>query len=850
MPDGTSTVSAPVSRRAYGWLRARPTLAAAIVYAVLSLALFAPGLVPGHTLSASDMLWTASPWDSEMPSGVRVFGSNREMADSVQVFQPFLETTRERLPDIPLWNPSIMAGRPYLADAQSAIFSPFNVPGYVLPLWRSLAVIAALKIFLAAFGTFLLARALGMRFGGALLAGVVFGFSMWMVTWQSWPTTSVWAFLPWICLLTDILIRRPGPLPFAGLALTVAFQYFGGHPESCFHTLLFVALFWVIRMAVLRPGGARVVAGRALTFAGAIAAGTALAAVAILPFLELLNRSVDTDIRHFFGPSHMDRKYLLGVFLHDYWGRQTRTPLTFPSAMEESAYYVGALTLMLGVAALILRPKAQRIAIAALALGGLAMATGIPPVYDVLTKLPGFNTAHNARLALFFVFGMALLAGWGLDDISSGEVLARRRRQLVLGALGLLVVLPLGVMLAKGTLALGQLGSALKISWLFERPPSLVPPALGGKPVTSLANLDVPPPPGQVIDRVRLSSLLEWLPFALAGLALVFLRLRGRLGAAPFATAAVILLVLDLFKAGMGYNPAIPIDHAEQPATGAIRFLQDKGPVHMVALDAKHKEARLPPLPPDVAMRYGLYDARGYDYPIERRYDRFWHTNVAGRPECLYAFCPQTAGQTPKALRSLGLLGVQYLLQDRRDVPLRGAELVYPGPDARVYRNPYAVPHAYLVGAQAVAPNDDQAFAAVSSPRFDPRAVAVTDAAAEGVPQGGAGAGRAGDARIETYDGDRVVVRTNATRSALLVLTDAWAPGWKATVDGRDTPVRRADFLLRGVPVPAGAHRVEFSYEPASWRAGWIISLVTLLGLLAAIAAGRWWWPRRRGAGT
>ena len=74
------------------------------------------------------------------------------------------------------------------------------------------------------------------------------------------------------------------------------------------------------------------------------------------------------------------------------------------------------------------------------------------------------------------------------------------------------------------------------------------------------------------------------------------------------------------------------------------------------------------------------------------------------------------------------------------------------------------------------------------------------------------------------------------------MLTDSWFPGWKATVDGKDVPIERVDYLIRGVPVPAGAHRVEFSYEPASWRVGWIISLLALIAIVATALVG---WRRR-----
>ena len=70
------------------------------------------------------------------------------------MFQPWLEETRRRLPDLPLWDPYIMGGRPLQANTQSAVFSPFSLPTYVLGLWSSLALVAALKVFLAALGTF------------------------------------------------------------------------------------------------------------------------------------------------------------------------------------------------------------------------------------------------------------------------------------------------------------------------------------------------------------------------------------------------------------------------------------------------------------------------------------------------------------------------------------------------------------------------------------------------------------------------------------------------------------------------------------------------------------------------
>jgi hypothetical protein len=312
---------------------------------------------------------------------------------------------------------------------------------------------------------------------------------------------------------------------------------------------------------------------------------------------------------------------------------------------------------------------------------------------------------------------------------------------------------------------------------------------------------------------------------------------------------ALALVVADLFKAGLGYNPAIEERHAKQPTTGAIRFLQRQGPARFAGLDPQVQLAFAVPLTPSVAMRYDVYDARGYDYPVEERYAELWRRVITPSENCNYAFCPESADTTPRALHSLGLLGVSYLLQHRRDPPLRAFRLAYTGPDARVYENPRALPRAFLVERQVVAPSADAARRMVTAPDFPARAAAVTEHRIPGLGTGiqartaAAGERRApGEARITAYEAERVTVSTRGEGPALLVLTDSWFPGWEAEVDGRKAPIERVDYLIRGVPVPAGSHTVELRYEPITWRIGWIISLVALVAILAAAVVG---WRRR-----
>lgn len=744
------------------WIKRRPVTAAALFYALLAVAMVAPALIPGHTLASTDLLWTLAPWTADMPEGVRGLGSNWELADAVAYFQPALEYTRDRLPHMPLWNPLIQGGRPFHGSMQPAVFSPFSWPTYVLPFWWSLGVVGALKLWVPAFGMFLLARRLGQSFAAALLAGTVAGFGLFYVVWLAWPLSSVWAWLPWLLLLTDRVVRSPGALPVVGLAAVVGVQYTGGHPESSFHVLAATAGFALLRMQGWRGLG---------RFAVAVLAGTALAAAIWLPFLELLWHSSDLDSREGREPARSALKYLLGIALTDFWGRPTQL-VTEPFIIQR-AFYAGALPLLLAALAVLLKPTRERVIIAAAGAVALLVVVGVEPFFTVVHWLPGFSQAHNTRLAIITLLAVALLAGWGLDSL-------RPSRWLAPVAVAFVVLPVIGGWLENGR-SLPHFGDALASAWGFVTPTD--------------------------VEVLPLLSILIWVPFAVAAAVLVVRR------PAWLPVAAVALVVADLFRAGMGQNPAIPVANATLPVTPAMRELADG---RFVAVGGP----LLTPLTANVGMRYGLRDARGYDYPTERRYDALWKRAV--NPPGPFDITPPTNKATagPEALQALGLLNVTRVLSPP-DEPLPLRE-VYSGPDARVYENPRATPRTYVVGRERVV--EDQ-LSAVLEPSFEATDVAVVSAPLR--------LNGAGQARIVRDDPERVTVRAETRGGhSLVVLADTYFPGWKAKADGRTVPIVRTQHLLRGVVVPAGTHTIEFRYEPWSWRVGWIASLVTAVALL------------------
>ncbi|RKH55554.1 hypothetical protein D7X96_39305, partial [Corallococcus interemptor] len=143
--------------------------------------------------------------------------------------------------------------------------------------------------------------------------------------------------------------------------------------------------------------------------------------------------SGDVDNRETFWEIAVPRRYLLGFALYDYWGRATHIALA-PDFTQVRAMYAGALPLALGAAALIVRPTAMRIGVAAFGALMLAVVLGVWPLPELSSYLPIVKTTLHIRLTIVVMLCLALLAGWGLDDLTAEHVPRRNVLLAVAGA--------------------------------------------------------------------------------------------------------------------------------------------------------------------------------------------------------------------------------------------------------------------------------------------------------------------------------------------------------------------------------------------------------------------------------
>lgn len=151
--------------------------------------------------------------------------------------------------------------------------------------------------------------------------------------------------------------------------------------------------------------------------------------------------------------------------------------------------------------------------------------------------------------------------------------------------------------------------------------------------------------------------------------------------------------------------------------------------------------------------------------------------------------------------------------------------------DAYVYRNPAALPRAFIVTDYQVANNRFAARSILLASDFDPSRQAILMERPPFPP----GTSTAGRASISNYNRNRVVIQAETDSSGILVLTDTFHPGWKAEVDGKPTKVWKVNILQRGVLLKPGNHRVEFSFDPPAFKIGAIIAGCCLIVLAALL---------------
>ncbi len=706
------------------------------------------------------------------------------------LFVPWLTYAVESLRQgvFPLWDTNQFSGYPFFANIQVGLFYPPNWLFLILPVSTGLAVNLALHVWLGGWGMARLVQRLGGSHSGALIAGLAFafsGFTAVRVAEGHYGYLNTFAWTPWVVLAYWWAAREGRWHRYALAGAPFGMAILAGHITSMLYVALILLAAAIYQTVVIEGGDGKQRLLRAgLPLLVMVAVGAALAGVQLVPTAEFAMFS--TRVSAGFDDETIARysmypEHLLTLAAPDFFGQPLITGYWARGAYSESMYYAGVVPLLLALLAL-RAPTLRRPAtfLALLAGVGLLLALGVNgPLYPVAYRLlPPFRWAGVPARA-GFLFLFGVCALAGLAATQRADPQDRRR-----------LLRPLN-------------------RWLWAIIGAALLAALAAFLLFAL-NL-----PGSEAGRAfHMGNAL--LLFAIwAALGTGALTWWARAPSARWAPAlAAALVLLDLWTFGLrlvkaGPYPPMPLWGVIQSLTGEA--YRREGPFRILPWGFNTFWQNGATLTEDVESVFG------YNTMELTVYNAFTSVSPDWRA------------------RAYDLLNARYVahwgaLEDASAYTYLGE-----GYGVYVYERPNWMPRAWLAGRYEVAADP---IARLNQPDFAYRATVLLEAEPPCAPQGDG----AGTAKVVAETADRVQLSVEAESPSLLVYSGQYYPGWTAAVDGAPAEVLRADAVLRAVCVPAGAHTVAMTFQPASLTVGALLSLAAAALLTVAVRA----WARRR----
>ncbi len=870
-------------------------LGALFVLLVLPLILFGPVTLGAKTLIPADNLYQWEPYRTFADQqGITLPPHNELLSDLVlenQVWKRFIvQSLGER--EVPLWNPYLFAGVPFLAAGQHSALYPPSSLFYFLPLTRAYGLFTVLQLWLAGAFMYTFGRVLRMGRLPALIAGITYQLSAFFlvsVVFTMIIAAAVW--LPLLLAVVEIIVRKQeekGTGPFVPIvyvvlgALGLGMHILAGHPEILVYTLLVMAYYALFRLILLwrRVGSWQPALRLGGWLALMVGLGLGIGSVQLIPLLELVTRSFRegsvayADVVGWAYPSRQIITFLVPDFFgspadHGYWDLVSRQWLDMDHIFwgiknyVEAGSYVGILPLVLAAVAVtgIRRDSAERRHLwifAVLTIVSLLFVFGTPLYAILYYGLPGIKQLHSPFRWVFpFTLSVAVLAGFGAKRLMSlrHESGVDTDRQAVRRE----VYRPWVSFLTWATLCGGAI-LTLGLLVVFIAPASFVP--LADRVLAGVEKAQ------EAFNSGQMLLSYQWRNFLIFGLMLTASGIVLRVSRCPiylrvprfpnsripiWQPLAIVIVAVDLLIFGAGFNPAANPAWLEftPPALEFLRDRADEGEpwrmtTYQIRDDTKTANANIP-------WFHGLQDVRGYDSIIPRQYVEYMNA-IEPQGELLYNRIAPIYDVQNLSSPLLDLLGVRYVITEG-EIPNADYSLVYDR-EVRIYENNDAMPRAFALSqAEVVREADLPDRLSTFNPRqlvlLDGTTLSTTDQSPSAEPW------PLQPATVVAYASNVVFVDVEMPGSGWLVLADSFFPGWKAyrsspsdqIPDPKDEPageteleIVRADGHFRAVWLEEGAHRVRFKYTPMSFKLGLYGSFMACVVLF--LLALYWLWGR------
>lgn len=866
-------------------------------FLLLPFLIFGDVTLGGQTMLPVDNLYQWAPWSAYASDLGLTQPHNPLISDLIIQNYAWKQFVRDTVlaGDIPLWNPNLFAGVPFLAAGQHGAYYPFSVLFLILPLTVAYGWYTVSQIWLAGALMYVYGRILNLRRPSAFIAGLVFqGGGYLVVSAAVFPMIS--GAVVWLPLLLGCIEKVIGyrysvigeqfsvnskqvavgskAVLWVGLgAVALGFQFLAGHIEFTIYTLLVMAAYaawrlaglWWLARSQLTDNRLRITDYRlpktAVSLAAMVFLGLLLGAVQLVPLYELgqvnfreAASSYDEVVDFAFKP-----RRVLTLALPNFFGNPTHHSYTDVFSGEnvplsqnyygdpktdtewgiknyvEGAIYVGILPLFLAALGVIGGWRKRKSLVgffAGLSFFSLAFIFGTPLYAILYYGLPFVNQLHTPFRWVFpLSLAVAVLAGFGVDALENWR----------LEKIGTKAQRREGLKEKRSSFASSNALRSLRQILFFL-------PSVAG--IFLLVGLGL-----SWNGYGRIQPTIERLFLGLAGAPSAFAD-----ATAFYSYLFWQLLTLGLVLLGVGIVLGLSRKGGKRPywlIAAAVLIIVDL----FVANRGFHasNDPALPEFKPEMVQwlenqpgnwrittfapngdkpfnanagwLFNLPDVRGYDSIIPKQYTEYM---AAIEPQNELPFNRIQPIVNWESLNSplLDVLGVKYVITSET-IELPKYTQVWQGEGLRIYENTAVAPRAYTLPMTATAVSDN-ALTAMTT-QYDPRQfVNVED---ESLPTHYTPmSGNLQPAEITAYANREVVLQTAVSEPSWLILNDSYFPGWKAWIRPSSDPgAEEAEVPI----IRANGNFRSVGLQPGEWQVRFRYSPTSFqLGALGSFMAG------------
>jgi len=760
-------------------------------------------LIEGSFNSGTMPLPLSGPYGYDGPRQP-VYWDAGAIANEMEPWQRYIGKTYQA-GAIPLWNPHQGLGVPLHANGNAGVFDPLQFIIYLAPsqLWPlAVDIHILMRFYLAGLFTYLLLRAIGLRWLAAVSGALIYMLSNYFAQSGNISFIRLETLLPMLVYVYHRLVNKRTYTSFLLVVITIFLFIAGDFPEIL-ALALGIGFAWYCLQTLLVGSPVRHWRSTVLRLAtGALAsvAGILLGAFILLPFVQFLSLGF-----HVHDPELIDNFLLI-------WSPATVVNYVTGTLFALVRISNGAILFCIVGAVTIWRSRKRReleklpvySAVFLLVTLFILLVTYRVSIFSIFAELPIANMifwSHYAQAPVTFF--TACGAGIGLE-IALRQLRAadwRSSRRIMITALGTFIIFVLVALLVDMfTNPLGKPYALRTLGWM-----GLISVVFAGS---------------LFVSRTRNVRLV--------------------------AIAATCMFFFEAVVATPLNRPARMDPYNEPPFVTYLHTVDE--PFRIVGVDGV--------LRPNVSTAYGLDDLRYEDAINPNALNRL-------REQFLTSLDPEKKqipllrldnavhfdGVTAQPIFGplMDMFNVRYILT--ADTPERAAEygarfeLVHESAGVSVYRNNNALPRAYIVHSAEVLGSETEVFNRLSADGFDPRRVIFLQSspptnimqALTNVPTSASES-----AAYSQLSPNDVQIEAHLDSVGFLVVSNLDYPGWEALVDGTPARIYNGNSVMQAIPLPEGSHKITLQYRSTTLMAGLFIAgatalLLTLFGLYRAV---------------